>query len=70
MRDGECCKSKVSVDGLISGYKIAGNMAREKALDIVDYQCYRTSETWHYWTDPLPAGEFFHVECLATVIKL
>jgi hypothetical protein len=39
MRDRECCKSKVSVDGLISGYKIAGNMAREKPFDIMDYQC-------------------------------
>jgi len=44
IRAGECPTSKLTADGLISGYKIAGNLAREKALDIMDHQDYRTAE--------------------------
>jgi len=46
MRDVGCRNCKITTDGLILGYKIAGNLAREKALDIMDYQYYRTSEAW------------------------
>jgi hypothetical protein len=38
MRDGGPNSSTVSADGLFSGYKIAGNLARKKALDSAAYQ--------------------------------
>jgi hypothetical protein len=45
-------------------------MAREKALDIMGIKTMAPRKHTIIGQCPLPAGEFSHVESLATVIKL
>jgi hypothetical protein len=49
-RDVERRRCKITIDGLFSGYKIAGNLARRKAAGFIYYQHCLTLKTWHYWT--------------------